>query len=210
MIASDLSPARVDELRARFGGNDKVEVVQGDAAAVIAGRTVDAVVMVNVLEHLDDDVKVLTQLRESLRPGGVVALVRARAARASTAISTGGSDTFGGTRRARWGRRSAGPASRCPRSATSTRRAPSRGGRSLACSGGPRHPGRSCGPMTVGSCPRCDGSRAVGRRASVRASSPSVAARPERACRPSGAARPGPSPYYQRRCPGGLTLPTSA
>ena len=80
VIASDLSPARVDELRARFGGNDKVEVVQGDAAAVIAGRTVDAVVMVNVLEHLDDDVKVLTQLRESLRPGGVVALVRARTA----------------------------------------------------------------------------------------------------------------------------------
>jgi SAM-dependent methyltransferase len=74
VIASDLSPARVDELRARFGSNDKVEVVQGDAAAVIAGRTVDAVVMVNVLEHLDDDVKVLMQLRESLRPGGVVAL----------------------------------------------------------------------------------------------------------------------------------------
>ncbi len=74
VIASDLSPARVDELRARFGGNDKVEVVEGDAAAVIAGRTVDAVVMVNVLEHLDDDVKVLMQLRESLRPGGVVAL----------------------------------------------------------------------------------------------------------------------------------------
>ena len=52
----------------RFGNGDKVEVVQGDAAAVIAGRTVGAVVMVNVLEHLDDDVKVLMQLRESLRP----------------------------------------------------------------------------------------------------------------------------------------------
>jgi SAM-dependent methyltransferase len=74
VIASDLSPARVDELRARFAGNDQVEVVEGDAAAVIAGRSVDAVVMVNVLEHLDDDVKVLMQLRESLRPGGVVAL----------------------------------------------------------------------------------------------------------------------------------------
>ena len=72
--ATDLSDTRIDELRARFRDDPRVEVVQGDAAAVLAGRTVDAVVMVNVLEHLDDDVKVLTQLRDALRPGGVVAL----------------------------------------------------------------------------------------------------------------------------------------
>jgi SAM-dependent methyltransferase len=74
VVASDLSPTRVAQLEARFAGSAQVEVVHGDAASVVAGRRVDAVVLVNVLEHIGDDVGVLAELRDALRPGGVVAL----------------------------------------------------------------------------------------------------------------------------------------
>jgi len=74
VIATDLSAARIAELKARFDGDEKVEVVHADAATAVAGRTVDAVVMVNVLEHLPEDVAVLRELHDALRPGGVVAL----------------------------------------------------------------------------------------------------------------------------------------
>ncbi len=73
-IATDLSDARVRELRERFAGAPDVEVVQGDAASTLSGRAVDAVVMINVLEHLADDVGELTRIRHSLQPGGHVAV----------------------------------------------------------------------------------------------------------------------------------------
>ena len=60
VTASDLSKRCVDELARRFAGNDEVEVLQADVAAFGAeGRKFDAVVLVNVLEHIDDDVGAL-------------------------------------------------------------------------------------------------------------------------------------------------------
>jgi SAM-dependent methyltransferase len=74
-VATDVSPVRVQELRARFAGFDEVEVVEGDGATVLgAGSDVDAVVMINVLEHIENDVEQLRLIREALAPGGTVAI----------------------------------------------------------------------------------------------------------------------------------------
>ncbi len=74
VVASDLSGARVADLNARFGGHPAVEVMQGDAEAVLHAVGADAVVMINVLEHIEDDVGELRRIHAGLEPGGVVAI----------------------------------------------------------------------------------------------------------------------------------------
>ena len=71
VTATDLSPRCVNELTRRFAGCDDVTVVEGDVAALdveISGF--DSVVLVNVLEHIDDDENTLADLAKLLRPGG--------------------------------------------------------------------------------------------------------------------------------------------
>jgi 2-polyprenyl-3-methyl-5-hydroxy-6-metoxy-1,4-benzoquinol methylase len=71
VTATDFSKRCVDELALRFAGCDEVEVLQADVAALgAAERRFDSVVLVNVLEHIDDDVTALADLREVLKPGG--------------------------------------------------------------------------------------------------------------------------------------------
>jgi SAM-dependent methyltransferase len=70
VVASDLSPRCVAELRGRFDGHRGIEVVEADGASAAAGRQFDAIVMVNVLEHIEDDAGVLGALGERLKPGG--------------------------------------------------------------------------------------------------------------------------------------------
>src|SRR4029453_4994598 len=49
-----------------------VDIRLVDIAATADGRLYDSVVLVNVLEHIDDDANALEKLRASLRPGGRV------------------------------------------------------------------------------------------------------------------------------------------
>src|SRR5262245_2220662 len=71
VTATDLSKRCIDELAARFAGDANVEVLQADVAALgAARREFDSVVLVNVLEHIDDDAAALGELRDVLRPGG--------------------------------------------------------------------------------------------------------------------------------------------
>jgi SAM-dependent methyltransferase len=70
VVASDLSPRCVERLRGRFAGNPAIEVVQGDAAQAAVGRKFGSIVLVNVLEHIEDDRAALLQLGELLVPGG--------------------------------------------------------------------------------------------------------------------------------------------
>jgi 2-polyprenyl-3-methyl-5-hydroxy-6-metoxy-1,4-benzoquinol methylase len=73
VTATDLSKRCVDALGERFDGNEKVEVLQGDVAALATGgRRFDSVVLINVLEHIDDDANALADLRELLKPGGTL------------------------------------------------------------------------------------------------------------------------------------------
>jgi glycosyltransferase involved in cell wall biosynthesis len=71
VTATDLSKRCVDALELRFAGCPEVEVLQADAAALGAeNRRYDSVVLINVLEHIDDDAGALADLRTLLKPGG--------------------------------------------------------------------------------------------------------------------------------------------
>jgi 2-polyprenyl-3-methyl-5-hydroxy-6-metoxy-1,4-benzoquinol methylase len=71
VTATDLSKRCVDELALRFAGDSQVEVLQADVAALGAeDHQYDSVVLINVLEHIDDDVTALAELRALLKPGG--------------------------------------------------------------------------------------------------------------------------------------------
>ena len=70
VTATDLSTRSVDKLRSRFAQSPNVDIRLVDIAATNDGRLYDSVVLVNVLEHIDDDANALERLRGSLRPGG--------------------------------------------------------------------------------------------------------------------------------------------
>jgi len=70
VTATDLSSSCVDGLRARFANRPNVDVRHVDIAATADGRLYDSVVLINVLEHIDDDENALAKLRQSLRPNG--------------------------------------------------------------------------------------------------------------------------------------------
>jgi SAM-dependent methyltransferase len=74
VTAADLSLRCVELLRERFDEHPDVEVLHGDVATVVAGRTFDSVVLVNVLEHIEDDAAALRDILGGLRPGGTVVL----------------------------------------------------------------------------------------------------------------------------------------
>jgi SAM-dependent methyltransferase len=74
VVSSEPSPELADRLRERYADSPDVEVVEADAVQAAAHGPFDAVVAINVLEHIDDDVGALRALRECLRPGGRVAL----------------------------------------------------------------------------------------------------------------------------------------
>jgi 2-polyprenyl-3-methyl-5-hydroxy-6-metoxy-1,4-benzoquinol methylase len=69
VTASDLSPRCVDVLQERFAGRADVDIVKGDARAAAGDRPVDTAVLVNVLEHIPDDVQALRDLYDALEPG---------------------------------------------------------------------------------------------------------------------------------------------
>jgi SAM-dependent methyltransferase len=70
LVASDPSERCADVLRARYRDDPAVEVVQADAAAAADKGPFDSIVMVNVLEHIEDDLGAVRQLADGLRPGG--------------------------------------------------------------------------------------------------------------------------------------------
>jgi SAM-dependent methyltransferase len=64
-------------LRERFAGRPHVRVIGGlleQAAAALAPASFDACVLVNVLEHVEDDAAMLRRLAALLRPGGSLLL----------------------------------------------------------------------------------------------------------------------------------------
>jgi 2-polyprenyl-3-methyl-5-hydroxy-6-metoxy-1,4-benzoquinol methylase len=70
VTATDLSPAFLEALQARFAGNPNVRVGTLDLEEFVPGDRYDAVVMINVLEHIEHDIAALEALRGALRPGG--------------------------------------------------------------------------------------------------------------------------------------------
>lgn len=74
VAAADLSPRCVEVLREKYEEHPDVEVLHGDVETVIEGRAFDTVVLVNVLEHIEEDAAALRAILNGLRPGGTVVL----------------------------------------------------------------------------------------------------------------------------------------
>jgi SAM-dependent methyltransferase len=71
VLAIDRSPWCIDEMEKRFAAVDNVEVRKVDALALVdEGRRFDSVVMLNVLEHIEDDVEMLRMLGTLLETDG--------------------------------------------------------------------------------------------------------------------------------------------
>lgn len=73
VVLSDYHPGNVDHLRTRFGAAPHVVCQVLDLTSArydLGGCAVDSVVCVNVLEHLEDDLRVLRGFHDILPPGG--------------------------------------------------------------------------------------------------------------------------------------------
>lgn len=70
VTATDISQRCVDVLAKRFGDHRNVTVAHADLVESCANEAFDSVVLVNVLEHIDDDEEALRHVRQALRPGG--------------------------------------------------------------------------------------------------------------------------------------------
>jgi SAM-dependent methyltransferase len=74
VTATELSERCVPLLEERYRHYDHVTVFHGDVLANTALGPFDSVVLVNVLEHIENDEKALRSLMRLLRPGGTVVL----------------------------------------------------------------------------------------------------------------------------------------
>lgn len=74
VVASDLSERCVSRLRERFSGSESVEVLHGSIDAAAAHGPFDSVILINVLEHIEDDDGALREIGRLLRPGGRLVL----------------------------------------------------------------------------------------------------------------------------------------
>ena len=74
VVATDLSERCLVELKERFEGHPAVEVRHATVDDLTVDDPYDSVVLVNVLEHIEDDLEVLKQIYARLRPGGKVVI----------------------------------------------------------------------------------------------------------------------------------------
>jgi glycosyltransferase involved in cell wall biosynthesis len=72
LVACDPSPRCIERLRAQYGGDAGIEIVEGEFSEAAADRTFDSIVAINVLEHIADDDAELSTFRRHLSPGGHV------------------------------------------------------------------------------------------------------------------------------------------
>jgi len=79
VTATDIVAAYCSELRKLFSDRPNVRVgdfdLNGKAPEELVKRPFDTVVCLNVLEHIQDDIFALGQMREVLKPGGKLALL---------------------------------------------------------------------------------------------------------------------------------------
>src|SRR6266849_4959915 len=79
VVASDINPRYLDALRATLGSRHNVVVQQLDLNAPVpewvAKCSLDTIMCLNVLEHIEDDEGVLRRLHDALSPHGCVLLI---------------------------------------------------------------------------------------------------------------------------------------
>jgi len=75
VVASDISERCVSRLRERFSAEESVEILHGSVDSAAAHGPFDSVILINVLEHVEDDDGALREIcGRLLRPGGRVVL----------------------------------------------------------------------------------------------------------------------------------------
>ena len=77
VLATDLSDSCISAMQERFAATPNVEVMKVDLRTLDPdelGRRFDSVVLINVLEHIEDDAGTLAALSRFLRPGGALVL----------------------------------------------------------------------------------------------------------------------------------------
>ena len=68
------SERAVAVLRERFASRPEIGIVHGELDRATNGQKFGSMVMINVLEHIEDDDEALRQVASGLRPGGTVAI----------------------------------------------------------------------------------------------------------------------------------------
>ena len=74
VVAVDLDPVFAKAARERFAGEPRVRVIEGDARLLPELGSFDTIVMLDVLEHIEDDTGTLRLLGERLSDGGRLVL----------------------------------------------------------------------------------------------------------------------------------------
>lgn len=81
VVSLESAPEFVARMRSRFAGDERVTTLEADLGATTGlpfFEPVDAALCLNVLEHIEDDVRALRNIRERVAPGGrLIALVPA-------------------------------------------------------------------------------------------------------------------------------------
>jgi glycosyltransferase involved in cell wall biosynthesis len=79
VILTDYETEYLHLLRRRFGTYENVQIRRLDlntfTASDLAGDAIDSIVCLNVLEHIEDDKRVLAELYRAVEPGGVVVVL---------------------------------------------------------------------------------------------------------------------------------------
>ena len=79
VILTDYETEYLHLLRRRFGTYENVQIRDLDlnsfSARDVSGDEIDSIVCLNVLEHIEDDRRVLSELYGSLKPGGVLVVL---------------------------------------------------------------------------------------------------------------------------------------
>ena len=74
VLASDISEECLSGLHRRFDASPNVRVARVDIRELDPAESFDSALMVNVLEHIEDDAGALAALRTVVRPGGTIVL----------------------------------------------------------------------------------------------------------------------------------------
>jgi SAM-dependent methyltransferase len=74
IVATDLSASSVETMRERFRDAPNVTVLQADVRTLSSSDRFDSILMINVLEHIRDDVATLGLLRGHLYSGGTIVI----------------------------------------------------------------------------------------------------------------------------------------
>ncbi len=70
VVALDLNKEYVKTTKARLQGKKTVEIIQADASNIQWKHSFDTIVMLDVLEHIEDDINMLRNLSSYLKPDG--------------------------------------------------------------------------------------------------------------------------------------------